>query len=162
MLLVEEAANAGAPKAAVDHIQETLRLALEGSAAEVAAVFRFGREDVIPSMFASLLPLDRGNHDHVSIFRYYLERHIELDGKDHGPLAVRLVEVLCGTSNKDPATTVKWGMAVLAVNRALCNRCALWSAVRSFAVQHQPTAAAILSRMQAARTHPELGRWIRT
>ena len=147
MSLAEEAANAGAPKAAVDHIQDTLRLALEGSAAEVAAVFTFGREDVIPSMFASLLPLDRGNHDHVSIFRYYLERHIELDGKDHGPLAIRLVEVLCGTSNKDPATTVKWGMAVSAVNRALCNRCALWSAVGSSEVQHQPPAAAILSRM---------------
>ena len=73
---------------------------------QVAAVFAFGREDLIPDMFREILP---GSGDpcsanevekKISVFRYYLERHIELDGKDHGPLAIRLVEQLNGQVSK--------------------------------------------------------------
>ena len=31
-------------------------------------------------------------------FRYYLHRHIGLDGGEHGPMAVRLVASLCGNN----------------------------------------------------------------
>ena len=71
---------------------------------QVAAVFAFGREDIIPDMFRELLPRPGDPcsvevtevEKKISVFRYYLERHIELDGKDHGPLAIRLVEQLNG------------------------------------------------------------------
>ena len=67
-------------------------------------MFAFGREDIIPDMFRELLPRPGDPcsvevtevEKKISVFRYYLERHIELDGKDHGPLAIRLVEQLNG------------------------------------------------------------------
>lgn len=32
----------------------------------------------------------------ISTFRYYLERHIEVDGDHHSHLAMKMVENLCG------------------------------------------------------------------
>jgi hypothetical protein len=72
-------------------------LAQNGSIAEVAAVFTFGREDVIPTMFSALLQgEDDSGLQACTIFKYYLERHIELDGDEQGALAIALVGRLCG------------------------------------------------------------------
>eukprot|EP00966_Prymnesium_polylepis_P320766 7377138-Prymnesium_polylepis.2 len=64
-----------------------------------------------------------------SIFRYYLERHIELDGDDHGPLAIALVERLCGTDGADDPTRATWKHAEVAVRGAFERRITLWDAV---------------------------------
>ena len=114
---------------------------------EVAAVFAFGREDIIPDMFRELLPrpADPSSAEvtevekKISVFRYYLERHIELDGKDHGPLAIRLVEQLNGqVSLKNlpqffPRPILQsandWKKSTAAVNLALQRRYELWAGV---------------------------------
>lgn len=73
----------------------TMRLAKSGQPHEVASAFFHGREDVIPDMFARLvksLPRQGVSTDRLV---HYLNRHIELDANDHGPLARRLVESLC-------------------------------------------------------------------
>ena len=84
-------------------------LAMNGSIWEVAAVFTFGREDIIPKvkglswdllywnicpqMFIKILNNNNlASNEALSTFSYYLERHIELDGKDHGPLSIALVK----------------------------------------------------------------------
>ena len=49
-----------------------------------AAVFTFGREDLIPSMFISIVnDIYQRIPSSVSVFKYYLERHIEVDGDHH-------------------------------------------------------------------------------
>jgi hypothetical protein len=87
-------------------------------------VFTFGREDLIPDMFTRLLEkLVAEAPEKVSIFKYYIERHIEVDGGHHSHLALEMVSELCG----DDAT--KWEEAVKASIEALQIRARLWDAV---------------------------------
>jgi hypothetical protein len=61
----------------------------------IASAFTYGREDVIPGMFKGILKQLDINSQSAKKFYYYLERHIELDGDHHGPLAQKLVENVC-------------------------------------------------------------------
>ena len=65
-----------------------------------AAVFFYGREDLIPKMF---LPMVQGfSREGLPCGRLvgYLERHIEVDGGHHGPLAEQLLERLFEGDNR--------------------------------------------------------------
>ena len=62
-----------------------------------AAVFTYGREDLIPDMFMSLVRrLKEAYPQQLETFTYYLERHIEVDGDHHSQLAIQMVNELCG------------------------------------------------------------------
>lgn len=89
-----------------------------------AAVFTFGREDLIPDMFHEMVTrLSKQYPEETHTFRYYLERHIEVDGDHHSQLALQMVEALCG----DDAT--KWEEATQACVQALSLRKGLWDVV---------------------------------
>ncbi len=115
--------QANAPEAAVRFVALTHRLTSAGSSAEVAAAFCFGREDIIPEMFQRLLQGFDRNHVSVPRLRYYIQRHIELDGDHHGPLSRQLVNSLCGSS---PAAIEA---AVQAARLAIRHRISLWDGV---------------------------------
>ena len=102
----------------------TFRVIEEGEAHQIAAAFTFGREDLIPDMFTRLLEkLVAESPEKVSIFKYYIERHIEVDGGHHSHLALEMVSELCG---EDAA---KWKEASEASIEALQIRAKLWNAV---------------------------------
>jgi len=89
-----------------------------------AAVFTFGREDLIPGMFVSFVKeLDNKGGQKVSTFRYYLERHIEVDGDHHSQLAYQMTRELCGNDEE------KWQQATQAVKTALQARIYLWDSI---------------------------------
>ena len=89
-----------------------------------AAVFTFGREDLIPGMFISFVQeLDKQTENKVSILKYYLERHIEVDGDHHSHLGYEMTAELCGND------VHKWEEATNAVKDALMHRVALWDAI---------------------------------
>ena len=89
-----------------------------------AAVFTFGREDLIPQMFISFVnELHANVPEKVSIFKYYLERHIEVDGDHHSHLAYEMTTSLCGTD------AAKWQEATEYVKHALQCRIELWDAI---------------------------------
>lgn len=89
-----------------------------------AAVFTFGREDLIPDMFIEIVKELSVDYAHeLAVFKYYLERHIEVDGDHHSHLALEMVAELCGTD------TTKWEAATKASIEALSKRNELWYAV---------------------------------
>jgi hypothetical protein len=113
------------PEAARNFMQFTFDTIATGKPHLMAAVFTFGREDLIPDMFISLIKeLKKQFPDKVDIFQYYIERHIEVDGGHHGELALQMTMELCGS---DPQ---KWAEATEAVKSGLSARIQLWDAIR--------------------------------
>ncbi len=120
----------GAPAAARHFVEATFRVIRGGSIAAQAAAFTFGREDAIPTMFRSLVrDLNREMGGDLGQFLWYLERHIEVDGDEHGPLALRMITDLCGTD------AALWDEAAQAAEEALLARLA--SSKRS-RLHHRP------------------------
>ncbi len=60
-----------------------------------AASFAYGRETIIPDMFTRLLTQLNISRLEAPKFHYYLQRHIEVDGDEHGPMSEKLVEYFC-------------------------------------------------------------------
>ena len=62
----------------------------------VAAMFTFGREEVIPNMFRSIVnKIDRDLKGRLKSFIFYLDRHIGIDEDEHGPAALKMIKELC-------------------------------------------------------------------
>ena len=113
-----------APEPAIRFVESTFHVIEGGKLHAIAAAFTFGREDLIPDMFRGFLrEQDEQLGGRLSIFRWYMERHIEVDGDEHGPMALRMVTQLCG---EDPA---KWREATEAATFALKARIALWDGI---------------------------------
>ncbi|MFM7775342.1 MAG: DUF3050 domain-containing protein, partial [Candidatus Kapaibacterium sp.] len=89
-----------------------------------AAVFTFGREDLIPSMFISMVnDLHVTQPDRIQAFKYYLERHIEVDGDHHSHLALAMTANLCADDAERLAEAEEASV------RALGHRIMLWDGV---------------------------------
>ena len=89
----------------------------------IAAVFTFGREDLIPDMFIAMVKNLRKEGVPLKHLIYYLDRHIEVDGDEHGPMALQMIEELC---QGDPQ---KISEAIAAAKTALEMRIKLWDGI---------------------------------
>jgi hypothetical protein len=102
----------------------TFQVIATGQAHIMAAVFTYGREDLIPDMFYSLVKdLNVQFAGKLDIFVYYLERHIEVDGDHHSILAQQMVKELCGDDE------VKWAESAIFAEKALEWRNNLWNGI---------------------------------
>jgi hypothetical protein len=89
---------------------------------KIASLFTFGREDLIPDMFVEILrEMSSQGQENISKLLYYLERHIEIDGGDHGPISLRMIDEIC----EDDAE--KWQEATECAKQALEMRINLWN-----------------------------------
>jgi hypothetical protein len=117
-------ALSGAPEAAQQFVRNTFVIIDGGRLHATAAAFTFGREDLIPDMFRDFIRDQNAQlHGKLELMRWYMERHIEVDGEEHGPMALRMIAELCG---EDAA---KWGEAGEAAEIALRARLALWDGI---------------------------------
>lgn len=117
-----EASNA--PDEARDFVDFTFQIIDSEKAYLQAAIFTFGREDLIPGMFVTLVNDIHNNFpDSISIFKYYLERHIEVDGDHHSHLALQMTSNLCGSNDQ------LWEAAEKASIESLQKRIKLWDGV---------------------------------
>ena len=89
-----------------------------GEAHKIAAAFTFGREDLIPDMFTAIVN-DLSKEHKLDKFVYYLERHIELDGGEHGPLALELISNLCGEDEQKWEEVEETAIACLVARKEL-------------------------------------------
>ncbi len=111
------------PSGVKEFVSENLRLAREGHPVEVAASFFFGREKLIPSMFTSMVEVLKRENVEAPTFLYYLERHIEVDGEEHGPLAMKcLSELMKGDKSKE-TMAMKAGINALYLRKKLWDEC---------------------------------------
>ena len=104
-------------------LRTTQELIASGEVHALAAAFAYGRELLVPDLFRGLLDRLTVLELPCPTLRWYLERHITLDGDSHGPLAETMVLTLAGN---DPAAH----QTVQTVRRqVLADRSALWDAI---------------------------------
>lgn len=102
-------------------VKSTLQIS-ERSTAEIASSFFFGREDPIPMMFQKFVD-EIPNEKQYEYLKLYLDRHIELDGDEHGDLAFKLLENISGGNSKTDDIIIKTAI------ESIDNRIKLWDGV---------------------------------
>lgn len=109
-----------------DFIRHTFNLIDEGKPHKIASAFTFGREDLIPNMFTSLLKKMKKELKTESLEEliYYFERHIELDEDEHGPMALKMIDELCQNNSS------KWHEANNCALESLEKRIHFWNAIK--------------------------------
>ena len=93
---------------------------------KIAVVFTFGREDLIPDRFTSILrdmKVESSNAESIKKLVYYFDRHIKLDGDHHSHMSIQMIKELCGEDE------TKWNDAIEISKIALQKRIDLWDGI---------------------------------
>jgi len=110
------------PKESRDFVNFTFEIINSKKDYLQSAIFTFGREDLIPSMFISIVnDIHKNFPESISIFKYYLERHIEVDGDHHSHLSLQMTTNLCSNNEQ------YWEEAEQATIESLKKRIELWN-----------------------------------
>jgi hypothetical protein len=114
--------RADVPKPAAEFARTTWDIIETAPVHCQAAAFAFGREDLIPDMFAQVVAVNERSR-RLGTFVDYLERHIEVDGEQHTPMAMQMLADLCGEDDE------RWAECADTVNTALTARTRLWDGI---------------------------------
>jgi hypothetical protein len=107
-------------------VSHTFAVIDSGDLCRIAATFTFGREDLLPDVFQRIVDrLAQQGERGLDEFQYYLVRHIELDGNEHGAMAASLVSGLCGTD------AARWQAAEESALASLEARLQFWDAIHA-------------------------------
>lgn len=105
-------------------VGHTFEVIDSGDLCRIASTFTFGREDLLPALFQKIVDeLAQKAGSNLDEFKYYLLRHVEIDGDQHGPMANRLIASLCGEDG------AKWHVAERAGVVSLQARLTFWDGI---------------------------------
>ena len=121
----------------LEFVKSTFEIIHKGALHEIAAAFTFGREGLIPDMFRAIIAdLDKNFPGKLDSFRYYLDRHVHLDEETHTPMAMQMMEELCGDDER------KWEDARQVAINSIKARIALWDGIEQ-GIKNRQLAAAV-------------------
>ena len=120
-------ATSNLPVSIKQFLKHTFEVVYSRQPHKIASAFTFGREGLIPDMFSAIIEKVQKNfpEDDLSLFKYYFDRHIELDSDEHGPMAFNMVSDLCGDDER------KWEEVKLTAERSLESRIKLWDGIEA-------------------------------
>lgn len=132
-------ADVSVPEHVKVFVHKTFAIIEGGQLHEIAAAFTYGREDLIPSLFRGIVTrVDNASNGCLQTFLYYLQRHIELDGDEHGVLGREMVNLLCGGHSQRKIE------ALSAAADSLMARIALWDGIAMEIDSGIPAVASLL------------------
>ena len=108
-----------------DFLKFTFSVIKRGKIHEVASVFTFGREDLIPDLFIPLIEGINSENNDLNKLIYYFKRHIEVDGDMHGPMSMEMLSYLCDNDQ------TKISESALIAEKALLARISLWDGIEN-------------------------------
>lgn len=92
----------------------------------LASSLSFGREVILAEQFQNILEQLEERDIKCDNFKYYLERHVHIDGNEHGPASKKLVEELV---NNDP---IRGQEATDAAIKSINARLEFWNGVSNY------------------------------
>ena len=120
----ESLIKSNSPKAASNFVNETFNMLNNAKLHEVASVFTFGREEIIPDMFRKIVrEIEISKHGKLKYFKYYLDRHIVLDESEHTPNSLRMVKELCENDEQ------KWDESTVSAKACMKARIRFWDEI---------------------------------
>lgn len=122
--------NSNLPAEVKEFLNFSFTVIETGQPHKIASAFTFGREDLIPNMFTEIVKSFQKNFPETNVSKliYYFERHIELDADEHGPMAMKMIDYLCGDDIK------KWQEVAQVAQESLEKRIGLWNAIERLVV----------------------------
>lgn len=110
------------PDGSREFVEFNIDVAKNGHVVQVAANFFYGREKLIPDMFQTIVNTLKRENVSAPTFLYYLERHIEVDAGEHGPLASKALAHLTKGSSELELMALDSGLEALAMRKALWDK----------------------------------------
>lgn len=119
------------PECAKNFMRCTFDIIKRDQPHELVAVLAFSREELVPKLFKTLNSKLQINAINTPTLFAYFERHVELDGNNHGPMAISLLEELCKGSEKRKVAAFK------SAEQALKSRLIFWDEIHALVYKQQ-------------------------